>query len=269
MPADNRQHQLSSLICRIDKGSALDTASILQDYLEYVRIMLDASRTLWVCAYRGRYVDEVWKADLLDGWKVMDQTVQMASTFDYEARRNAYFQQARTQGVDPLLRHALQQAGKTRTHRYVDVVSSKREWQEQWVSRDFNAELGIGERMLGIYTLDEEAESYLLVDRPPEGKPFSQADEDTLMRCLTEFPRLHYWLFLERGLLKINKRPNSPRQRELIPLILSGMPEKQIADTLGLSTTTVHGYIRELYRNYSVRSRGELMFLWLATPPSP
>ncbi len=263
MEAD-KQYHISSLINRIDKGSALDTAAMLQDYLEYVRIKLDASITSWVCAYRGKYVDEVWKAELFDGWKIMDNIVHTDCNQDLVKFQEEYFQKARTHGVDPLTMHALQQAGKTRTHRYVEVFSSYQEWQEHWVNRDFILDQNIGERMLGIFTLDEEAESYIVIERPPGDRPFSQADEDILMYCLIEFPRLHYWLFLERGLLKINKRPNSPRQRELIPLILSGMPEKQIADTLELSKTTIHGYIQDIYRNYDVRSRYELMSLWLA-----
>jgi len=50
-----------------------------------------------------------------------------------------------------------------------------------------------------------------------------------------------------------------PRVRETLEALLQGDSEKQIAARFGLQRSTVHGYVRELYRRYGVRSRGELM----------
>lgn len=260
---NNTPHNISKLINRIHAGSMLDTYAMLDNYLEYVRQKLDASIVSWVCAYHGKYVDEVWKAELLDGWKVMDLALPKASGIDRETAKENYFQVAKTQGVSLFTQLALQQTGNTRTHRYVDVVATEHEKANHRLKSEYMASQNVEDRMLGIYHLDAEAESYLIVDRPPGAEAFSKAEEDILMNCLIEFPRLHYWLFLERGLLQNIKRPNSPRQKELIPLLLSGIPEKQMADKLGLSQSTVHGYILDIYRNYSVRSRAELNNLWI------
>jgi DNA-binding CsgD family transcriptional regulator len=51
----------------------------------------------------------------------------------------------------------------------------------------------------------------------------------------------------------------SPRQRQVMWLLVSGHSRKQIAATLRLSEHTVGDYIKALHRHFGVRSRGELL----------
>jgi DNA-binding CsgD family transcriptional regulator len=51
----------------------------------------------------------------------------------------------------------------------------------------------------------------------------------------------------------------SPRERETLAILMTGAPEKQIADRLGISPHTVHHYIKVVYRKLGVTSRAELM----------
>jgi len=50
-----------------------------------------------------------------------------------------------------------------------------------------------------------------------------------------------------------------PRPREVFALLLGGHPRKEIADTLGLSLNTVHGYVRDIFRYFGVNSHAELV----------
>ena len=50
-----------------------------------------------------------------------------------------------------------------------------------------------------------------------------------------------------------------PRLSQTLEGLLGGSSEKQIAFALGLSTHTVHNYIRALHRRYDVTSRAELL----------
>jgi DNA-binding CsgD family transcriptional regulator len=50
----------------------------------------------------------------------------------------------------------------------------------------------------------------------------------------------------------------SPRLRQTLDRLLKGKREKQVADELGLSPGTVHGYVHALYRRFRVSSRAEL-----------
>ena len=53
------------------------------------------------------------------------------------------------------------------------------------------------------------------------------------------------------------------RLRRTLGHLLRGESEKEIARTLGLSQHTVHEYVGQLYRHFNVRSRAELMALWV------
>lgn len=49
----------------------------------------------------------------------------------------------------------------------------------------------------------------------------------------------------------------SPREREILELLASGFPNKQIADRLGLTDGTVRWHLRHVYEKLHVRSRTE------------
>lgn len=55
----------------------------------------------------------------------------------------------------------------------------------------------------------------------------------------------------------------TPRQRQTLQYLLAGHSEKQIAAQLGLSTNTVHHYVKAIHRHFRVSSRSELLALWL------
>ena len=57
--------------------------------------------------------------------------------------------------------------------------------------------------------------------------------------------------------------PLAPRLQETLDATLEGLSEKEIAARLRLSEHTVHQYVKALYRRYRVRSRAELMALWV------
>ena len=53
----------------------------------------------------------------------------------------------------------------------------------------------------------------------------------------------------------------SPRLKETFQLLLGGEGVKKIADEMGVSLHTVNGYVKTVYRRFSVRSRVELIAL--------
>ncbi|MFI4898527.1 MAG: helix-turn-helix transcriptional regulator, partial [Phycisphaerales bacterium JB059] len=68
----------------------------------------------------------------------------------------------------------------------------------------------------------------------------------------------------EPGLLRL-----TPRQREVLDLLLDGDAEKQIAKTLGISRPTVHEHVTALYRHFEVSSRAELIALFIGSARPP
>jgi len=57
--------------------------------------------------------------------------------------------------------------------------------------------------------------------------------------------------------------PLSRRERQTLELLLAGNAEKQIAAQLSISRHTVHVYVKSLYRQFNVNSRGELLARWV------
>ncbi len=55
----------------------------------------------------------------------------------------------------------------------------------------------------------------------------------------------------------------TPRVRETLRCLLEGDSEKQAAARLGVSTLTVHDYVKALYRHFGVTSRPELLAYFL------
>ena len=55
----------------------------------------------------------------------------------------------------------------------------------------------------------------------------------------------------------------SRRLRQTLERLLLGDSEKQVASRLGLSTLTVHGYVKALYQHFGVSSRPELLAYFL------
>lgn len=58
----------------------------------------------------------------------------------------------------------------------------------------------------------------------------------------------------------------SPRQRQTLALMLSGLCDKEIAERLGISRYTVNQYAKVIYRYYAVTSRAQLLARVLVQP---
>lgn len=53
----------------------------------------------------------------------------------------------------------------------------------------------------------------------------------------------------------------SPQKESIVRLIVRGLREKQIAAELGISRHTVHGHIKDLYRDLGIHDRAVLVLL--------
>ena len=67
----------------------------------------------------------------------------------------------------------------------------------------------------------------------------------------------------ERNLLQLKSGTLSPRERQVLRLLLTDLSEKEIAYQLGLGWRTTHGYTVSILRKFDVKGRIGLMALWL------
>lgn len=101
----------------------------------------------------------------------------------------------------------------------------------------------------------------LALQRAAERAPFS--DEDAGLMALLAGPSD---FMLQPFAVEASRAgsPLTPRLRDTLRLLLTGLSEKQVADALQLSQHTVHGYVKELYQRMRVSSRAELLARCLA-----
>ncbi len=61
------------------------------------------------------------------------------------------------------------------------------------------------------------------------------------------------------------QRPLTPRESQVLELLLGGQNEKQFAECLGLSIHTIHQYTKAVFRAFGVSGRAELMAKFIPT----
>jgi DNA-binding NarL/FixJ family response regulator len=57
----------------------------------------------------------------------------------------------------------------------------------------------------------------------------------------------------------------SPRQAEIVSLVAGGLGDKEIAQQLGVSVSTVRTHLQRLYRDMGVHSRSRAVATWFQT----
>lgn len=65
----------------------------------------------------------------------------------------------------------------------------------------------------------------------------------------------------------LSKRGLSPRRRQILEFAIAGLPEKEIADRLGVQPSTVNEQMQKLYAHFGVHTRARLMAYLLARRP--
>lgn len=158
------------------------------------------------------------------------------------------------------LRKLLEEPGKPRTLRVRALLGD--DCPVSLVGADL-AGLGERDRMVGAYPTSESSEVYVVLGRAED--EFVVADEQALIEDLRAVARYLRWLALGTGVLS-GAKPFTNRERQVSSLLLSGRSEGEIASALGLASGSVHQIIVRVFRKLGVRSRAELMALWLWEP---
>ena len=123
----------------------------------------------------------------------------------------------------------------------------------------------VRDRLNATFAISPTLEVTFTLDAHLNQRDFVERDVHFAQALLLGLKPLALRMALSHGLLEGQGRL-SPRERETLLLLLKGGSEKEIAEALGLSPKTIHQYVVSLYRKFNVRSRPELMALWLEPP---
>ena len=138
---------------------------------------------------------------------------------------------------------------------------SDAEWEQSPLSRDRRANGGIDDFLLVLYPLGGDAVSAISMHRGAGAEAFGPRERCLCHLVLGEVDWLHRAGSDVPGADRVLGL--TPRQREVLLMLLGGDSRKQIAAKLGLSTDTVGDHMKALHRHFEVGSRGALMALFV------
>ncbi len=136
------------------------------------------------------------------------------------------------------------------------------EWFDGPVYQMFSARYGTLDSLWVGFPINGDAESHFGFYAR---KVFTDGDYALLAYALRGIKWFHRQVMLTSGPL-VAQAPLTPTERKVLGLLLTKAAERVIAAELGLAVSTTHQHIVAIFRKYGVRSRAELMSLWLGRP---
>ena len=157
-------------------------------------------------------------------------------------------------------------AGRFRTHLLTELVAPS--WFESDYYRAYYVGLNRHDAIWAGVPINEDAESYFGLYRSAGQPRFNCADRAAVAHALRALRWFVRQQMLGHGLL-VASSPLTHVERSVLQGLLSGLPEKRIAEMQGQSPNTTHEYVTRIFRKYGVSNRATLMSLWLGQNESP
>lgn len=233
----------------------------LEHCLKRLISIVGASNASWLAAVREPHSSP---NDPMRGWWPHD--IHVLHDADAYARQNAeILEHFKGAAVDPQSAAMIEHAGRTRAHLRSALVDEDT-WQRSWLYQDILRPLHMEDRMVGAHTVTGRAESYFALDRGKTDKPFDERARNVFALFLSGNPIFHREQLLERGRLEAHSHL-TPREQEVVRLLLTDRGEAEIADALGLTFNTAHQYVVSIFRKFGVQGRAGLTSQWLRFHP--
>jgi DNA-binding CsgD family transcriptional regulator len=161
---------------------------------------------------------------------------------------------------DPVLDVMAVMPGRVITFTRREAVADA-DWFNSDHYKQIREPLGMGPTLyIKIVAQSIGRETLVMLCRPAGGDAFTERDAYLTDLCLSEMA----WPFTpEMNYVDPKVEQLQPRLKKVMKLLLEGDSEKQVAMKLKLSPHTVHEYVKDLYSELDVSSRGELLAQWV------
>lgn len=249
-----RIHQIWDEVAAFE---AAESDAALQHLLKEVADLVDAQNAYWVGAVR--ISDD--ERDPLLGWRPRLIRYLHALPNDDKFSQQRIKELGKGK-VDELAAAQAKLAGAYRARRMCDLVSPAffdSDTYQGYVMRDVYDSLTVAA------PVSPSAEAYYGFLRMRKDDPFTEAQRDTAFYAMRGLTWFHRQVLLAHGLL-VARTPLSPTERRVLALLLTDRSEKLIASEIGVSQSTVHGYVRDVLRKFGVSGRNGLIAVWLGRP---
>lgn len=221
---------------------------------------LSAACGAWNATWAGaiRLQDETG-TDPLQGWRVgAVQALHPVEPHPDEQHFRDILEVWDRREIDPSFLLPLKDVGTYRTY------SFRRELPEEWFASPFYRRhyeaVGTHDAVFVAFPLNADCESHFgFYSR----RTFTDAEIAQLAYALRGIKWFHRTLLMASGLLMASA-PLTPGERRVLQLLLTKASEKEIARQTGIAPSTAHQHVTRIFRKFGVRSRAELMSLWLS-----
>lgn len=228
---------------------------------------IGAVNVTWVGAMREKNWERNANSDRMLGWRPRT-CVPLHPTGEWQRAHEMAMDAIKTNYMDPHTVAVVTYSGQNRCDLCEELVS-EREWKETRIYREVLTPLRIAHRLYSASATAPGAESYLIFDRESGARKFGARERDLLAFFLRGSTLFHREMLQMHGLIGAS-RPLSPREREVLRLLLTDASECEIAQALGLTPGTTHQYAVAVLRKFGAHGRAELMAQWLRrlAPPT-
>ncbi|WP_127089165.1 helix-turn-helix transcriptional regulator [Aquabacter cavernae] len=209
----------------------------------------------WAGAIR---LEDTTGADPLQGWRVAAvQALHPVPPHPDAQHFKDILEVWERREIDPSFLLPMRNVGTFRTY------SFRRELPEDWFSSDFYRRhyeaVGTHDAVFVAFPMNADCESHFGFYAR---RRFTDDEIAHLAYALRGIKWFHRTLLMANGLLMASA-PLTPGERRVLQLLLTKASEKEIARQSGIATSTAHQHVTRIFRKFGVRSRAELMSLWL------
>lgn len=216
--------------------------------------------------FSRRVLNREAHADPLSGWRPV-QVFQHRRAAERSRILTDWYTEPGRLLEDVTVQHITRTAGRPRAYLHGDLMGEA-EWRRQPTVAELMRGLGVRDRLVGAAPVGAGLEVFIGMDRVG-GRDFVSRQRDVLQAALTHIRWFFRHLARYSGVTGPALPAVSPREGQTLHGLLSGRSESRIGRDMGISAATVHQYVTSLYRKLRVRSRAELMALFIDSPNPP
>ena len=224
-----------------------------------VSALIGAQNAVWLGAIRMATGDYA-AIDPLFGWRMGAIEILHPALAD-PRRTAAALKDLEKWEPAPTTKALLADVGRHRIYSLQSGMVDLEAYQKTEHYDFFYRQAGIHDRIWSLSPVNEDTGSIFLFDLREEGR-FSQEAIDLVARTMRGLKAFHRQVLTSHG-LGVSETPLTPAEKRLVPELLTGASEKEIAQRLSLTPATAHQYAVGLYRKFGAHGRTEFMALWL------
>jgi len=244
----------------LSESGASNVEETLEHALRSLCELVNAQNAYWMGAVR---MAEPAEEDAVGGWRYW-ASLNLDSAPDREAIRREHVRRLDEGAVDPCIVANLRGAGTFRINIQHEHVPDG--WYDSEFYQSLSAPFGIRDVIFAATPLGSDVESWFVFERIGERAAlFGEAERERLDYAVRPLRWFHRQLALHHG-MQVATEPLKPFERRVLSQLLTERTEREIAEVLELSPSTVHTYCTRICRKFNVRGRAGLTALWLGRP---